>query len=323
MDNRPQDSEWPQHDLVRWEIGLTAPATRAFALTDRLTIGGSDVILMAGPCSVESEDQIMAAARAVKAAGAAVLRGGAFKPRTSPNTFQGLGSEGLKLLRQAGDSVGLPVVTEVMAHTDVDLVAQHAHILQIGSRSMQNYPLLRAVGEAQLPVILKRGFAATVEEWIGSAEHIRTRGNGRIILCERGIRAVETATRFTLDINAVPLMHRLCDLPIIVDPSHATGRADLVPEVSRAALAAGADGLLIEVHPNPARALSDGAQSLAIDQFADLVPSLRRIANAIGRSLPSLVEHVSRERSREAPVLSLSKEAKSKDATGEGSGVGE
>src|SRR3990172_3386948 len=175
---RPPDSEWPQYDLVRWEIGLTAPATRAFPLTDRLTIGGADVILMAGPCSVESEDQIISAASAVKAAGATVLRGGAFKPRTSPNSFQGLGAEGLKLLRQAGDAVGLPVVTEVMAHTDVDLVAQHAHILQIGSRSMQNYPLLRAVGETKLPVILKRGFAATVEEWIGSAEHILAPGGG-------------------------------------------------------------------------------------------------------------------------------------------------
>ncbi|MBI3243909.1 MAG: 3-deoxy-7-phosphoheptulonate synthase [Chloroflexi bacterium] len=282
---RPDDWEWPRHELIRWEIGLTAPATRAFPLVGGLTIGGPGVIIMAGPCSVESEDQILAAARAVKSAGAAVLRGGAFKPRTTPHSFQGLGADGLRLLRQAGDAVGLPVVTEVMAHTDVDLVARHAQILQIGARSMQNYPLLHAIGETKLPVILKRGLAATVEEWLGAVEHIRARGNERIILCERGIRAVETATRFTLDINAVPLMHRLCDLPIIVDPSHATGRADLVPEVSRAALAAGADGLLVEVHPQPALALSDGQQSLATDQFADLVPSLRRVANAIGRNI--------------------------------------
>jgi len=303
MDNppRPDDWEWPRHELIRWEIGLTAPATRAFSLTDRLIIGGPAILLMAGPCSVESEDQIHSAARAVKAAGASALRGGAFKPRTTPHTFQGLGAEGLRLLRQAGDAAGLPVVTEVIAHTDVDLVTQHAQILQIGARSMQNYPLLHAVGETRVPVILKRGLAATVEEWLGAVEHIRVRGNERIILCERGIRAVETATRFTLDITAVPLMHRLCDLPIIVDPSHATGRADLVPEVSRAAIAAGADGLLVEVHPNPALALSDGAQSLAIDHFADLVPSLRRVANAIGRNLPSPVGTV---------------------PTGEGSGVG-
>jgi 3-deoxy-7-phosphoheptulonate synthase len=273
-------------DLIRWEIGRARPpATRAFALAPGLTIGGAAVVVIAGPCSIESEAQLLAAARAAREAGAAALRGGAFKPRTSPHSFQGLGADGLKLLRAVGDEVGLPVVTEVIAHTDVELVTQYADVLQIGTRNMHNTPLLHAAGESGKPVVLKRGYAARLEEWLGAADHIRSRANERVVLCERGVRGLETVTRYTLDINAVPAMHRLCDLPVIVDPSHAAGRADIVAELSRAAVAAGADGLLIEVHPNPAHALSDGPQSLATDEFANLMPSLRRIAEAIGRTL--------------------------------------
>ncbi|MBI3762381.1 MAG: 3-deoxy-7-phosphoheptulonate synthase, partial [Chloroflexi bacterium] len=251
MENPDFDPELDS-DLIRWEIGhAKPPATRPFALAPGLTIGGAAIVVMAGPCSVESEAQLRAAARAAKEAGASVLRGGAFKPRTSPHSFQGLGVDGLKILRAVGDEVGLPVITEVIAHTDVDLVAQYADIFQIGTRNMHNTPLLHAVGESGKPVVLKRGYAARLEEWLGAADHIRSRGNERVVLCERGVRGLETVTRYTLDINAVPAMHRLCDLPVIVDPSHAAGRSDIVAEISRAAVAAGADGLLIEMHPNP------------------------------------------------------------------------
>ena len=273
-------------DLIRWEIGYAhTPATKPFALAPGLIVGGPTIVIMAGPCSVESEPQLRAAAKAAKEAGATVLRGGAFKPRTSPHSFQGLGVDGLKILRAIGDEIGLPVVTEVIAHTDVDLVAQYADIFQIGTRNMHNTPLLHAVGECDKPVVLKRGYAARLEEWIGAAEHIRAHGNERIVLCERGVRGLETVTRYTLDINAVPAMHRLVDLPVIVDPSHAAGRSDIVAEISRAAIAAGADGLLVEMHPNPTQALSDGQQSIALDEFANLMPSLRRIAEAIGRTI--------------------------------------
>lgn len=275
-----------EYDLIRWEIGRAGrPATRPFALGAGLTIGGAAIVIMAGPCSVESETQLRAAARAAKESGASVLRGGAFKPRTSPHSFQGLGAEGLRILRAVGDECGMLVVTEIIAHTDVELVAKHADILQIGTRNMHNTPLLHAVGELEKPVLLKRGYAARLEEWLGAADHVRSRGNGRVIMCERGVRGLETVTRYTLDVNAVPAMHRLCDLPVVVDPSHAAGRSDIVAELSRAALAAGADGLLIELHPNPANAQSDGQQSLAPDEFAALMPSLRRIAEAIGRTI--------------------------------------
>jgi 3-deoxy-7-phosphoheptulonate synthase len=196
-----------------------------------------------------------------------------------------LGEAGLAILQAVGQSVGLPVVTEVIAHTDVETVARYADILQIGTRNMHNTPLLHAAGESGRPVLLKRGYAARLEEWLGAAEHIRSRGNDRVVLCERGVRGLETVTRYTLDINAVPAMRRLCDLPVMVDPSHAAGRADIVAELSRAAVAGGADGLLIEIHPDPAQALSDGPQSLALDEFASLMPSLRRIAEAVGRTL--------------------------------------
>ncbi len=250
-----------------------------------VSIGGDRLIVMAGPCAVESREQLLATARAVKGAGAHVLRGGAFKPRTSPYSFQGLGEEGLRLLHLASQETGLPVVTEVMAPELVPLVAEYADILQIGARNMQNYALLHAVGEAQHPVMLKRGMMATVEELLMAAEYILSHGNERVILCERGIRTFETYTRNTIDINAVPLLKELSHLPVIVDPSHGTGKWELVAPVARAAVAAGADGLMIEVHPQPTEALSDGAQSLKPERFAALMESVDAIAVAVGRTL--------------------------------------
>ena len=250
-----------------------------------ISIGGRQVVLMAGPCSVESREQLMETAAAVKAAGAQVLRGGAFKPRTSPYAFQGLGLRGLELLREARNEFHLPVVTEVMSPQDVTLVAQYADILQVGARNMQNFALLAAVGQVQKPVLLKRGLMSTVEELLMAAEYILSHGNQRVIVCERGIRTFETATRNTFDINAIPILKSLTHLPVIADPSHGTGKWELVTPIARAAVAAGADGLIIEVHPNPAKALSDGAQSLKPDSFARLVEEVRSIAQAIGRSV--------------------------------------
>ncbi len=250
-----------------------------------LQIGGEEVVVMAGPCSVESREQIMEAAQAVRDAGATILRGGAFKPRTSPYAFQGMGEPGLKLLREAADATGLLVVTEVMAPAEVSLVSQYADILQIGTRNMQNYALLHAVGEAHRPVLLKRGMSSTIEELLMAAEYILSHGNYRVMLCERGIRTFETYTRNTLDINAVPALKTLTHLPVIVDPSHATGRRELVEATSLAGIAAGADGLIVEVHGHPDRALSDGAQSLTPDQFAHMMRRLARVAEAVDRSL--------------------------------------
>jgi 3-deoxy-7-phosphoheptulonate synthase len=250
-----------------------------------VSIGGERLIVMAGPCAVESKEQLLTTARAVKGAGAHVLRGGAFKPRTSPYSFQGLGEEGLRLLHLASQETGLPVVTEVMAPELVPLVAEYADILQIGARNMQNYALLHAVGEARHPVMLKRGMMATVEELLMAAEYILSHGNERVILCERGIRTFETYTRNTIDINAVPLLKELSHLPVIVDPSHGTGKWELVAPVARAAVAAGADGLMIEVHPQPTEALSDGAQSLKPGRFTALMESVGAIAAAVGRTL--------------------------------------
>ena len=252
---------------------------------DGVDIGGERLIIMAGPCAVESREQLLTTAQAVKSAGAHVLRGGAYKPRTSPYSFQGLGEEGLQLLALAREETGLPVVTEVMAPELVPLVAQYADILQVGARNMQNYALLHAVGEARHPVMLKRGMMATVEELLMAAEYILSHGNERVILCERGIRTFETYTRNTIDINAVPLLRQLSHLPVIVDPSHGTGKWKLVAPIARAAVAAGADGLMIEVHPNPADALSDGAQSLKPKRFAALMESIDAIAAAVGRTL--------------------------------------
>ncbi|GAB4538537.1 MAG: 3-deoxy-7-phosphoheptulonate synthase [Anaerolineae bacterium] len=249
------------------------------------SIGGQKIIVIAGPCAVESREQILETAYAVKEAGAHLLRGGAFKPRTSPYSFQGLGEEGLQYLAEAREATGLAVVTEVMAPEQVALVAQHADVLQIGTRSMQNYALLHAVGESGKPVLLKRGMMSTIEELLMSAEYILSHGNRRVILCERGIRTFEPYTRNTLDINAVPVLKELSHLPVIVDPSHATGKWHLVSAASKAAIAAGADGLIIEVHPNPELAMSDGAQSLRPARFAELMAQLKPLAEAVNRTL--------------------------------------
>ena len=249
-------------------------------------IGGRDVVLMAGPCAVESEEQVLCVARAVKRLGGAVLRGGAFKPRTSPYDFQGLGEEGLKILARARAETGLLIVTEVMSEPDLPLVAEYADILQIGSRSMSHFHLLEAVAATNKPVLLKRGFQATIREWLLSAEYIMAHGNGEVILCERGIRTFDAEhTRNTLDLSAVPVLKHQTHLPVIVDPSHSTGRRDLVLPMSRAAIAAGADGLLIEVHPAPDKALCDGQQSLSIEELERLVKELRLLAAACGRSM--------------------------------------
>jgi len=292
---RPLDREQIERmDGVERTVPILRPfklASRDFHPQDtlvpvnRVTIGGRQLIVMAGPCAVESHDQLLEAAWAVKEAGAHVLRGGVFKPRTSPYSFQGLGEEGLRLLAKARDETGLPVITEVMAPQQVPLVTTYADILQIGARNMQNYALLHAVGQAQRPVLLKRGMMSTIEELLMAAEYILSHGNDRIILCERGIRTFEKYTRNTLDISAVPLLKQLSHLPVVVDPSHATGKRELVEPVSQAAVAAGADGLLIEVHPHPEEALSDGAQSLEPDRFARLMRRLQPVAAAVGRTL--------------------------------------
>ena len=248
-------------------------------------IGGKAIVVMAGPCSVESRLQLLETAERVKAAGAHILRGGAFKPRTSPYAFQGLEDEGLKLLAEARRESGLPVVTEVMTVDKVDAVAEHADILQIGARNVQNFPLLRKVGEAGKPVLLKRGMATSIQEWLLSAEYVLSRGNPNVILCERGIRTFETATRFTLDLNAVPVVKKLSHLPVVVDPSHGTGHWEYVEAMAMAGVAAGADGLIIEVHPRPEEALSDGPQSLKPERFAALMARVRRVAQALDRDL--------------------------------------
>jgi len=248
-------------------------------------IGGTRLAVIAGPCSVESREQILATAEAVKAAGAGFLRGGAFKPRTSPYSFQGLEEEGLQLLAEARARTGLPVVTEAMDAAQLELVARYADVIQIGARNMQNYPLLREAGRCKLPVLLKRGVSATIEEFLLAAEYILNEGNYQVVLCERGIRGFNTHTRYTLDLSAVPVLKRLSHLPVIVDPSHGTGKWRYVGAMARAAVAAGADGLMIEVHPDPANALSDGPQSLNLENFAELMGSLRPLAAAVGRTL--------------------------------------
>jgi len=248
-------------------------------------IGSDEVVVMAGPCAVESREQTMAAAETVAASGAKILRGGAFKPRTSPYSFQGLKEKGLEILREAADRYGLAVVTEVISPGTVDLVATYADILQIGARNMQNFSLLEAVGKSHRPVLLKRGMMSTVEELLMSAEYILSNGNPNVVLCERGIRSFETYTRNVLDIASVPLIKNLSHLPVIVDPSHATGKRELVGPVSRSAVAAGADGLIIEVHPDPEKALSDGVQSLRPKEFTELMRDLIKISEAVGRRL--------------------------------------
>src|SRR5215472_15446383 len=252
-------------------------------VVDDVRIGGDEVIVMAGPCSAESEEQVEATTVAVKRAGAKILRGGAFKPRSSPYSFQGLGESGLRMLRAAADRHDLKLVTEVMEIAQIEMVEGYADILQVGARNMQNYSLLRELGRSRKPVLLKRGISATIEEWLLSAEYVLAGGNTGVILCERGIRTFESYTRNTLDISAIPVVQKLSHLPVIADPSHGTGRRDKVAAMARAAVAAGADGLLIEVHNDPDHALSDGAQSLEPTQFAQLMSEIRIIAPAVGR----------------------------------------
>ena len=252
-----------------------------------VVIGGRELVIMAGPCSVESREQILEAAEAVRTAGARLLRGGAFKPRTSPYSFQGLGRQGLELLAEARERTGLKVVTEVVAPEDVDLVAEYADMLQIGARNMHNYRLLSAVGTQPRPVLLKRGMMSTVDEMLLAAEYVVAGGNPRVVLCERGIRTFETSSRNTLDLCAVPILKERTHLPVIVDPSHAAGRREWVPALARAAIAAGADGLIVEVHPDPPSAASDGRQSLTPGTFRDLMRDLALLAAAVGRSLDS------------------------------------
>ncbi len=250
-----------------------------------VSIGGEQVVVMAGPCSVENREQIFASARIVSAAGAKFLRGGAFKPRSSPYSFQGHGLEALKLLREAGDAHGLLIVSEVMEISQIEIMMPYVDLFQVGARNMQNFNLLRELGAVRKPVLLKRGIAATIEELLLSAEYLLAGGNYDVILCERGIRTFETYTRNTMDISAIPVVHKLSHLPILGDPSHGTGRRDKVPAMARATVAAGGDGLLIEVHPNPDKALSDGAQSLFPEQFSELMDSLRIIASAVERTI--------------------------------------
>jgi len=250
---------------------------------DGVQIGGDHVVVAAGPCSVETREQVMETAVAVQSSGAKLLRGGAFKPRTSPYSFQGMGEDGLKLLVEARAITGLPIVTEVMAPEDVDLVAAHADVLQIGTRNAQNFPLLKRVGKTTKPVFLKRGMASTIQEFLMSAEYILSEGNPNVILCERGIRTFETATRFTLDLSAIPVLKEESHLPVFVDPSHSSGHWRYVTPMALAAIASGADGLLVEVHPRPAEALCDGPQALKPDTFQTMMDSLIKVAEAIGR----------------------------------------
>ncbi|MBM3119640.1 MAG: 3-deoxy-7-phosphoheptulonate synthase [Chloroflexi bacterium] len=252
-----------------------------------VTIGGKEIVVMAGPCAVETEQQLLETAKAVKAAGATILRGGAFKPSTSPYHFRGLGEPGLELLAQVRREVGLPIITEVMSPVEVELVASYTDVLQVGARNMQNFSLLVEVGKSGKPVMLKRGFSATVEEWLLAAEYILAQGNDQLMLCERGIRTFETYTRNTLDISAIPVIEKVSHLPIIADPSHGTGKWYLVIPMALAAVAAGADGIMVEVHPHPDAALKDGAQSLTFENFQMLMSQLKPVAEAMGRCLAS------------------------------------
>ena len=252
---------------------------------DGIKIGGKRVVVMAGPCAVENYELLLSIARGVRKAGAVILRGGAFKPRTSPYSFQGLGEEGLKFLAEVKKKTGLPVATELMDVRDLELVERHADIIQIGARNMQNFDLLKEVGRSKKPVLLKRGMASTVKDWLLSAEYILQNGNFNVILCERGIRTFETETRFTQDVSAIAIIKSVSHLPVVVDPSHAAGRWGLVPPLAKAAVAAGADGLLVEVHSKPEEALCDGPQAMLPEKFSKLMLELRRIAHAIGREL--------------------------------------
>ena len=268
------------------------PEDSVFPL-DGFQVGGNDIAIIAGPCSIESRTQILETAQAVREAGANALRGGAFKPRTSPYSFQGLGEEGLEYLAEAREKTGMPIVAEIMSQTQLELMIKYVDVLQIGARNMQNYNLLRAIGETRTTVLLKRGLSATIEELLMSAEYILAGGNRQVMLCERGIRTFETATRNTTDINAIPVLKSLTHLPVILDPSHSTGNADYVAAVARAAIAAGADGLIVEVHPDPVHALSDGKQSLKPEKFAEMVKQVSAIAQVVGRRIAPIDHTVS------------------------------
>ena len=267
------------------KVSRQTGSTDTIVTINGVHVGGSDIIVIAGPCAVENQEQLFDTARSVKSSGAQLLRGGAFKPRSSPYSFQGLGEEGLKLLDLIRKETGLPIVTEVMDTRQVELVANYADVMQVGSRNMQNYPLLKEVGMCRKPVLLKRGMMASIEEFLNAAEYILSYGNENIILCERGIRTFETSTRNTLDLSAVPMLKRLSHLPVIVDPSHGTGLRWMVPAMSKAAIAVGADGLLLEVHCRPEEALCDGNQSLSLDEFDLLMVELRNLAQVIGRRI--------------------------------------
>ena len=294
----------PRDQFIRLEgVREVVPITKPYKLASRefqpentvfslngTTMGGEGIVVIAGPCSVESRAQILETAYAVKEAGGHALRGGAFKPRTSPYSFQGMGVAGLELLVEAREATGLPIVTEVMEPDKVELVTQYADVLQIGTRNMQNYPLLHAAGASHCPVLLKRGMSATLDELLMAAEYILSHGNRRVILCERGIRTFETATRNTTDINAIPVLKARTHLPIILDPSHSTGHWEYVNAVARAGIAAGADGLIVEVHPDPEKAASDGGQSLKPERFVEMMQEVKAIAEVLGRTLAPLTE---------------------------------
>ncbi len=261
------------------------PKPSVIKISDKVSIGGKQFVMMAGPCSVESEEQILLTARAVKKAGGQVLRGGAYKPRTSPYDFQGLAEDGLKLLELARKETGLPLVTEVLSQRDVERVERSADILQVGARNVQNFALLKELGQVKKPILLKRGMSTTIREWLMSAEYVLSEGNPNVILCERGIRTFETATRNTLDLSAVPVLREQTHLPVIVDPSHGTGVRNYVPAMAMAGVAAGANGLMVEVHPHPEQALSDGAQSLTLEMFAEMMKKLKPLIEVMGKTL--------------------------------------
>jgi 3-deoxy-7-phosphoheptulonate synthase len=285
METNPCNNSGNVGFSIPTKVSRTTKPDGTIVKIDGVELGGSDIVVIAGPCAVESREQLFETARAVKADGARILRGGAFKPRSSPYNFQGLGEEGLKLLGMIRKETGIPVVTEVMDPRQIELVAGYADMIQIGSRNMQNYPLLKEAGMCSKPILLKRGMMATIEEFLLAAEYILNQGNDQVILCERGIRTFETSTRNTLDLSAVPMLKRLSHLPVIVDPSHGTGLRWMVPAMSKAAIAVGADGLIMEVHYKPEDALCDGYQSLSLDEFAQLMTDLKKIALAIGREI--------------------------------------
>jgi 3-deoxy-7-phosphoheptulonate synthase len=286
METNPCDKPAKGKSPIQSKVSRYTKPDDTVVNVNGIKIGGdSDIAIIAGPCAIESKEQLFSTARSVKAGGAALLRGGAFKPRSSPYNFQGMGEEGLKLLSAIRKETGMPVVTEVMDTRQVELVASYADMLQIGSRNMQNYPLLKEAGMSKKPVLLKRGMMATVEEFLMAAEYILSQGNEQVVLCERGIRTFETSTRNTLDLSAVPMLKKLSHLPVIVDPSHGTGLRWMVPAMARAAIAVGADGLIMEVHYKPEEALCDGFQSLSTDEFEGLMSVLYNIAHAIGRNI--------------------------------------